>query len=148
MGTAILYGFNALGFIALWRWGEWPERVAAAMTVVFIAVTPFVGQLHLGSWRVGVGLSDLALLIGFVILSERRGRWWLILASSAQLAVVVTHIVPMLVPGEFALAGYVLRLGFWLLISITFFIGAWEAWADRRYRLEETHHGQSRPNPS
>lgn len=143
IATAILYGFNALGFGVLLRWGGRPERVAAMLMIAFIAATPFASALRIGDWRIGTALCDLVLLIGLLVLSERHGRWWLIFAASAQLVVVVTHVVPILASDEFALAGYFLRLGFWLLISITLFFGAWEAWADRKYRLEETRHGES-----
>jgi hypothetical protein len=79
------------------------------------------------------------------VLTERRGRWWLVLATSAQLGVIITHIIPLIAPGDSVMASYALRMGFWIVISFAFFIGAWEAWADRRYRLEETQfHGQSR----
>ncbi|CAN5439027.1 hypothetical protein BH10PSE1_BH10PSE1_21530 [soil metagenome] len=143
METGILLGFNALGFVALLRWGDWAERIAVAVIVVYIAISPFSALLLAGPWRLGTALSDAALLFALIVLTDRWGRWWLVLAAAAQVGVVVTHIVPLLVSGDPARASYTLRMIFWLVISLTFFIGAWEAWADRKYRLEETHHGES-----
>ncbi|CAN5194451.1 hypothetical protein BH09PSE1_BH09PSE1_19400 [soil metagenome] len=149
MAAAIFLGFNILAFVALLRWGDRPERITVAMTIVYIAVSMVAGPLDIGDWRFGIALIDLMYLIGLVVLTERRGRWWLVLATSAQLGVIITHILPLIAPGDSVMASYALRMGFWIVISIAFFVGAWEAWADRRYRLEETHsHGQSRHHPS
>jgi hypothetical protein len=148
LAAALFLGFNGLAFIAMLRWGAWPERIAAVLTMAYIVVSIFANPLDFGDLQVGIALTDVAYLIGLIVLMERWGRWWLVVAASAQLGVIVTHVLPFMAPGDSVMASYALRMGFWVVISLTFFIGAWEAWADRRYRLEETHHGESHHSPT
>ena len=136
--TAIaLYAANALGLAAIVRLGGKEDRIAALLFVVAIAVTPWADGILLGNWRLGAALVDLALLLGFWILAERYERWWLVMATGFQLIAVITFLVPWLMPGAYFMwTGVTIRLAVWVLLSVTFFVGAWESWAARRFAKE------------
>ena len=90
-----------------------------------------------GSWRAGSASLDLLLFLGLWWAAERTDRWWLVLVAGFQLLAVATHLIPLVQPGFMYWTGTTIRLVIWGLISISFFIGAWEVRAAARFAREE-----------
>lgn len=132
---AILAANLAALVLLVWR-GERPERIAALMIVALLVLEPLLDPLRINAWRVGGGLVNLALFAGFVWLAERWDRWWVVLAASVQLLLVLTFLMPLMTDEFSVRTGIALRLGLWAVISIILFIGAWEAWAAQRFARE------------
>lgn len=136
----LMIGVFALALL-LWA-GDWGERTASLIYLVAIAVTPMVDDLHLQNWRYGVAAVEVAVLIGIWILAEIRERWWLTAAAGFQLIAVLTFLIPWIMPPGlyFVWTEVTIRYAVWLLLVLTFFFGAWEAWAAKRFAREANSH--------
>lgn len=136
MSLAIaLYATNCAGFAALLRWGAAVDRLAVMAIAIFFVATPLIGPLEFGTWRVGYALVDTALCLALCWLADRRRRrWWLVLAAGALFLTAITHVIPVFAPDEFSMPGFFTRQGMWMLISAPLFAGAWESWADSKFR--------------
>lgn len=135
--TITLLTANLIALALLLRFGGGEDRLGAAVFAAALIITPLVDHILLGSWKAGAASVDAFMLIGFWILAERYDRWWLAMAAGFQLIAVITFIIPWLQPGAYFIwTGVTLRIGVWLLLSFTLFIGAWEAWAARRFAKE------------
>jgi hypothetical protein len=133
LATAI-YAFNLLAFaFLLWR-GRCADRIAVAAFALAIVAEPLVGALTVGSWRAGTSGLNLVLFVIVWWLAERADRWWLVFVASAQFVIVATHAMPLLSENAILWSGIALRNGLYVLISLLFLVGAFEAWADRRIR--------------
>lgn len=138
--TAFLLPANLIALALLLRYGGTEDRLGAVVFAGALIITPFVDHVLWGSWKAGAAGVDVLMLIGFWILAERYDRWWLVMAAGFQLIAVITFVIPWFQPGAyFVWTGVTLRIGVWLLLSITLFIGAWEAWAAQRFAREATN---------
>ncbi|MFT4954856.1 MAG: hypothetical protein ACI8U3_001230 [Brevundimonas sp.] len=138
--TAVLLPANLIAIALLLRFGAREDRLGAALFAGALIVTPLVDHVVLGSWKAGAACVDALMLIGFWVLAERYDRWWLVMAAGFQLIAVITFVIPWFQPGAyFVWTGVTLRIGVWLLLSVTLLIGAWEAWAARRFAREATY---------
>jgi hypothetical protein len=126
-----LYVVTFVGLAVLMKFGSRPERIAVALILLTILAEPFAQGITLNTWRIGTGGLNLLLLAGLWIMAEKWDRWWLVLASSLQLIVVLTHLMPVM-ESEFGVnTGVTIRLIMWALIVVSMFMGAWEASAER-----------------
>lgn len=132
----LLLAANLVAFVLMWRFGDKPERYAVALVVTALVAGVFAQDWVAGSWRFGVALVNLALFLGLWGLAERSARWWLIGAAGLQLVSVLTHLLPLMTHENLVNTGVIARKAVWFVISGLFFIAAWEAWADRLFRLE------------
>jgi hypothetical protein len=140
-----LLALTLAGLILLvWR-GQWQERAAAAAVTVYLAATPLLEPIKFLNWRVGVAGAELVLFLIFWGLAEAARRWWLTAAAGFQLIAVLSFLVPIAIPDLFVWTGVAVRYGAWSLITFTLFAGAWEAWADSRFRRELDHGKPPRP---
>ena len=143
MIVTLILVLNAIAFaLMLWR-GGWPERVAVALLVVSILAEPLVVPIQLNTWRVGVAGLNGGLCVALWVLSFRADRWWLILAAGVQFIVVLTHVIPWLSPGQWSWTGATIRLVLWCLLSLIFYLAAWEGWAAKRFALEGRIHANA-----
>ncbi|MBA3999165.1 hypothetical protein [Brevundimonas sp.] len=138
--TAFLLPANLIALALLLRFGGRQDRLGAVVFTGALIITPFVDHILWGSWKAGAACVDALMLIGFWTLAERYDRWWLVMAAGFQLIAVITFVIPWFQPGAYFIwTGVTLRIGVWLLLSITLFIGAWEAWAAQRFAREATN---------
>lgn len=128
----VIFGLNlaALGWLS-WRGGN-VDRLAAVMIVTVVLVEPLARGVEFNSWRIGIALVNLTLLMGLGALALRADRWWLILLTGFQMVSVMTHLIPFLAPHYFMWTGATLRLVNWCLISVIFFLGGLEIERMRR----------------
>lgn len=110
------------------------------MFVALLLLEPLAYSLRIGGWRVGLGLVNIALLIGLVWLAERWDRWWLVFVAAIQLLICLTFIMPLMTDDFSVRTGIAIRLGLWGFISLLLFAGAWEASAARRFALGGATH--------
>ncbi len=133
------------GVLALLRFGGWEERAVAVMVVALLILVRLVEPFQIGTWRAGVAGLEICFLIAILWLTYARDRWWLTALAGFQLISVLTHVIPLLAYGRhFVWTAVTIRLEVWLLICITFFVGAWEAWAARRFAREGGFHDQDK----
>lgn len=118
------------------RFGGWPERLGVALVAIYFALEILLGGMMFGNWRIGASIANLVLFVGLWTMSERWGRWWLVVAGGLQLVIVLTHVLPFTNPVHLINTGVILRKLGWAAISAVLFVAAWEAWADKRFRLE------------
>lgn len=145
MITAAIILVTLAGVLALLRFGEWEERAVAVMVVALLVLVRLVEPFQIGSWRAGVAGLEVCFLIATLWLAYARDRWWLTALAGFQLISVLTHVIPLLAYGRhFVWTAVTIRLEVWLLICITFFVGAWEAWAARRFAREGGFHDQDK----
>jgi hypothetical protein len=143
--TAAIILVTLAGVLALLRFGEWEERAVAVMVVALLVLVRLVEPFQIGSWRAGVAGLEVCFLIATLWLAYARDRWWLTALAGFQLISVLTHVIPLLAYGRhFVWTAVTIRLEVWLLICITFFVGAWEAWAARRFAREGGFHDQDK----
>lgn len=126
-----LYAGTFVSMGLLLRFGGRPERAAVLLVAVSLLLEPFAQGVTLNTWRIGTAGLNLALLAGFWVMAEKWDRWWLVLASSLQLIVVLTHLMPVMAPEFGVNTGVTIRLLMWTMIVVSMFGGAWEAAADR-----------------
>lgn len=136
------------GVLALLRFGAWEERLIGVMVLALLVLVRVVEPIKIDSWRAGVAGLELAFLLVILWLVYTRDRWWLTALAGFQLISVLTHLVPLLAYGKhFIWTAVTIRLEVWLLICISFFAGAWEAWAARRFAREGGSHDQNNDRP-
>ncbi|MFT4955400.1 MAG: hypothetical protein ACI8U3_001788 [Brevundimonas sp.] len=140
----ILLAAGALALVLLFLIGDWGERAASVVYLVAIIVTPLVDDLHIQNWRYGVAGVEVAVLVAIWILAEVRERWWLTAAAGFQLIAVLTFVIPWIMPPGFYFVWteVSIRHAVWLLLVLTFFAGAMEAWAARRFAREAKDHAE------
>ncbi len=138
-----IIGLTIVALLLLWRFGAWEERAIAVAVVVLMVLAPIVAPVQVAGTRPGIALIELLFLIGVCFLAFRRDRWWLLALAGFQALSVITHIVPLISPNHFIWTAVTVRLEIWLLICVSFFAGAWEAWAARRFAREGAHHEHS-----
>jgi hypothetical protein len=138
MAALLLLILTIAGLACLAWKGDRPERVAALCVLAYLAAVPLLEPLKVLNWRAGVALAELGLFIAFWTLAERSRRWWLTAAGGFQIISLASFALPWIFGGLFTWTGVMLRNAVWVLILFTLFAGAWEAAADRRYRLEHS----------
>lgn len=145
--TIAIIGLTLFGVIALWRFGAGEERLVGAMVLALLVLVHLVEPIQIGTWRAGVAGLELTFLIAVWTLACLRDRWWLTALAGFQLISVLTHVTVLVAPHHLIWTAVTVRLGVWLLICATFFAGAWEAWAARRFALEGRTHDLLHTNP-
>lgn len=149
MVTIAIITVTLAGVLALFRFGGWEERVVGGLVLALLVLVRVMEPIQIGAWRVGVAGLEVAFLIAILWLTYARDRWWLTALAGFQLISVLTHVMPLLAAGRyFVWTAVTIRLEVWLLICITFFVGAWEAWAARRFALEGGNHAQDKHRSS
>lgn len=134
--AVVAFAFNLVGLTLIVRNGGRWDRAAAAVVLAGILVEPFIDHVTVGTWRAGVAMLNLTLLLTYWLISMQTNRWWLVLLCSVQLMALVTHVFPLLSDDHFTRSGVQFRQGAWLLITLLLFAAAWEAWAARRFSRE------------
>lgn len=122
--------------------GAWEDRLAAALLLADMLLSPLVQNLMAGDVRWGVAAVDMVTLLGLCWLSLRTDRWWLIVAVGLQGAVVLTHAAAFGPAFIYNWTAVTVRLATWLAIVATLLAGACEAHVVRRYGLDQP--GQKR----
>lgn len=145
MVTITIIVVTLAGVLALFRFGGWEERAVGGMVLALLILVRLVEPIQIGTWRAGVAGLEIAFLFAILWLTYVRDRWWLTALAGFQLISVLTHVIPLLTAGRhFVWTAVTIRLEVWLLICITFFVGAWEAWAARRFAREGGFHDQDK----
>ncbi len=139
-------GLTALTIVALgllvW-FGQWEERTIAGAAAVATLAAPSAAMLQIGTLRPGVALLEAALLTTFLICVYRGDRWWTQALAGFQIISLISHLVPLIAPRIENWSTVSTRLEIWVLINLTFFAGAWEAWAARRFAQEGGNNDQT-----
>lgn len=145
MVTTAIIVITLAGVLALFLFGNWEERVVGGMVLALLVLVRVMEPFQIGTWRAGIAALEVVFLIAILWLTCVRDRWWLTALTGFQLISVLTHVVPLLASGRhFVWTAVTIRLEVWLLICITFFAGAWEAWAARRFAREGAFHAQDK----
>ena len=132
----ILILANLIAFsLLLWR-GETVERLAVAALTAAQVLSVLLVPWAIDGFRIGVMLVDVALFIALWALAERGGRWWLVACAGFQLIIVFSHLAPFFAHERLGWAAVTLQWGAWTLVSLTAFVGIWEATAARRFAQE------------
>jgi hypothetical protein len=148
VATTVIILITLAGVLALLRFGEREERAVAVMVLALLVLVRVVQPIQIGTWRAGVAGLEAAFLVAILILASRKDRWWLTALAGFQLISLLTHVVPLIAQNRyFTWTAVTIRLEVWLLICITFFAGAWEAWAARRFAREGVSHDQDEHRP-
>jgi len=85
------FWFFVIG-LALWR-GGWPERTAAIINLIGIFVTPLIQERPFAAHlQLNILLTDLCVLIGFLVVALKSDRWWPLFATAAALMTVLTDL--------------------------------------------------------
>ena len=138
-----VFAINLLGLGLVARNGDGWDRLGAAAILAGILIEPFVDNVHLGTWRVGVASLNLTLFGAYWFISARTDRWWLVILAAVQLLAIVTHAMPLIAPMAYGQnTGVQARQALWGLVTLLLFAAAWECWAARKFALEGTdvHH--------
>jgi len=131
---------NLVAFLLIWRQGTKLDRVAVVVLVASIFAGAFAWRWDIGGWRAGTAMLNVTLFVALASLTERHDRWWLVFVSAIQLLITATHLLPFLVLQSFQMTGFVIRQILWGLITVLFFVAAWECWAARRFEQESLEH--------
>ena len=132
----ILILANLIAFsLLLWR-GETVERLAVASLTAAQVLSVLLVPWDIDGFRIGVMLVDVALFIALWALAEHGGRWWLVACAGFQLIIVFSHLAPFFAHERLGWAAVTLQWGAWTLVSLTAFVGIWEATAARRFAQE------------
>ena len=132
----ILILANLIAFsLLLWR-GETVERLAVAALTAAQVLSVLLVPWDIDGFRIGVMLVDVALFIALWALAEHGGRWWLVACAGFQLIIVFSHLAPFFAHERLGWAAVTLQWGAWTLVSLTAFVGIWEATAARRFAQE------------
>ena len=149
MATIAILIITLAGVLALFLYGGAEERVVGVLVLALLLAVRPLEPLQLGTWRAGIAALDLAFFVVVAAMALLRDRWWLTALAGFQLIVVLTHLVPLIAQHRhFTWTGVTVRLEVWVLICLTFFAGAWEAWAARRFARESQRHVLHDTRPS
>lgn len=93
---------------AAFRWGGWPERVAAMLylgaALLSVLLRPALGvKFHVLDWSLVA--IDVSLLAGLLAIALWADRWWPIAATALQAVATLAHVAKTINPGIYAL-GY------------------------------------------
>ncbi|WP_433950108.1 hypothetical protein [Brevundimonas bullata] len=134
----ILILANLIAFaLLLWRGGtveRWAVLALTAAQVLSVLSVPW----DIDGLRIGVMLVDVALFAALWGLAEHGRRWWLVACAGFQLIIVVSHLAPFFAHERLGWAAVTLQWVAWTFVSLTAFVGVWEAGADRRFVREES----------
>ncbi|WP_420479994.1 hypothetical protein [Brevundimonas sp. FT23028] len=148
MATLAITLLTLAGVLALLRFGDREERIIAGVVLALLVLVRVVDPVQINGWKAGVAGLETAFLIVILWLTCVCDRWWLTALAGFQLISLLTHVVPLLNDGRYLLwTAITIRLEVWVLICITFFVGAWEAWAARRFAREGVSHDQDQHRP-
>ncbi len=125
-----------IGLALLSIFGRRWERIAVACFAAYLIAVPLVENITIVHWRLGVAIVEVLLFLALWGLAERASRWWLTAAAGFQIITLSTFIIPWIAPHNLLWSGVIFRMCAWALITLTFFVGAWESWADRRFKQE------------
>jgi len=127
---------SIVGLVLLAVFGRHWERIAVACFTAYLVAVPLVEDITIEHWRLGVAVVETLLFLVLWLLAERASRWWLTAAAGFQIITLSTFVIPWIAPHNLLWSGVIFRMATWSLITLTFFAGAWEAWADRRFKQE------------
>ena len=102
------------------------DRFAVATIAVLMFAEPVVQPFQIGTWRAGLFALNLLAFLLLWRLSERFDRWWIIIAASAQLLIVVSHLLPLMAPGQYNWTLATLRLFLWTIVALACVLGVYE----------------------
>ncbi len=132
----ILILANLIAFsLLLWRGGT-VERLAVAALSAAQVLSVILLPWDIDGFRIGVMLVDVALFGSLWALAEYGRRWWLVACAGFQLIIVVSHLAPFLAQERLGWAAVTLQWVAWSFVSLTAFVGIWEASAARRFAQE------------
>ena len=127
---------NLIAFaLLLWR-GETVDRLAVVALTAAQVLSVLVLGWDIDGFRVGVMLVDVALFAALWGLAEHGRRWWLVACAGFQLIIVFSHLAPFFAHERLGWAAVTLQWVAWTFVSLTAFVGIWEAGAARRFAQE------------
>ena len=127
---------NLIAFVLLlWR-GEAVERWAVLALTAAQVLSVLLVPWDIDGLRIVVMLVDVALFAALWGLAEHGRRWWLVACAGFQLIIVVSHLAPFFAHERLGWAAVTLQWVAWTFVSLTAFVGVWEAGADRRFARE------------
>lgn len=127
---------TALGLLALVSLGDAGDRWMVLAVVVSLALTPLLESWQYDNIRVGVAVVEIGFFGVLWLFAERTNRAWATAAAGFQLVSVLSFVPAAVGAESFVWSGVALRYGAWGLITLTFFGGGLECWAERRLRRE------------
>ncbi|HUH09059.1 MAG TPA: hypothetical protein VLZ73_00780 [Brevundimonas sp.] len=132
----ILILANLIAFaLLLWR-GETVERLAVVALTAAQVVSVLLVPWDIDGFRIGVMLVDVALFAALWGLAEHGRRWWLVACAGFQLIIVFSHLAPFFAHERLGWAAVTVQWAAWCFVSLTAFVGIWEASAARRFARE------------
>jgi len=130
----ILANLTAFALL-LWR-GERVERLAVVALTAAQVLSVILLPWNIHGFRVGVMLVDVALFGALWALAEHGRRWWLVACAGFQLIIVFSHLAPFFAHERLGWAAVTLQWVAWSFVSLTAFVGIWEASAAQRFARE------------
>ena len=121
--------------LLLWR-GEAVERWAVLALTAAQVLSVLLLPWDIDGFRIGVMLVDVALFAALWGLAERGRRWWLVACAGFQLIIVVSHLAPFFAHERLGWAAVTVQWVAWTFVSLTAFVGIWEASAAQRFARE------------
>lgn len=122
---------NTIAGILILLHGTKEERTVVIVGVSYVLLPPLIFSYTVGAFRYGIFGLEIALLIALGYAALKNDRWWLIVASGAQLLTCLTHIVSFHDDLIYTWSAVTVRMGLWIVVSLFLLLGAWETWAHR-----------------
>lgn len=124
MSTAAIFA------LAWWKGGS-PERLGVIVLAVAYFATGVVKDVVWNEMRIGVAAVDLALAAILTGLALTRRRWWLLVAASNQILVVLAHFAALSDPALGLRVSVASRWAFGLIALYALSGGVLEHWLAR-----------------
>lgn len=120
---------NSIAAATIMWFGQREERVIILVAIAYVCLPPLVHDYQFNTFRYGVFALEVVWMFVLLWGALRLDRWWPLVAASAQLLALLSHILPLLFFKVYLWSAVTVRLGLWAVVSLILLMGAWEAWA-------------------
>jgi hypothetical protein len=111
-----------------WMKGGHAERMGVVVLLINYLAAPFLQPARVGEFLFGLAVADLVLLGVLGWLTLKYDRWWLILATAAQVLVVLAYLAVLTRPEITARENIVAQWVFGLFTLYALLGGVFERW--------------------
>jgi hypothetical protein len=127
--TQFFFLISTLAILPIaWFKGGHPERAGVALLLVGYVAALFMRTARAGEFMFGYALVDLGFLVVLGWMTLKYDRWWLLVATAAQVLTVLTYLAVLTRPGLTARENVVAAWLFGLILLYTLLGGVLERW--------------------